>query len=446
MQNFVLTIDTGFSSKRSLYIPLFIIFILAFSVRIAVALKLDPEPIWPDGERYNTIADSILLNGKYPVQESHSAPLLPLVLAGIYKLTDSNGTVTRILFAFLGILSCGITYLLGKSLFGKKGGILASLTLAIYPFHVYLSSIYEYPQTLFIFLVCPAVYLLISSLQTTDSWFRLISSGILFGMAVLTVPTLTTALPFLAIWILIGYRQTRSKRVLNAVLFTTSCSLVVFLWSLYAYAGTGKFKLSSGAGAETLFKGNCSLAWQIGKGDIADRYEIEGVPPEQREAYDEYRSVMQEARQFPAGAERDAVYKYAVKHFFIEKPKEAGLLFLRKAMLYWCPYAMTVTKSEHNNNLTKIIQIVSFTPIFILALVGIYLQKSKAYLLTPIYIIIISQWITYSMFIINARYRAQIDVFLIILATPVMIAIIETFRRIIILNREYKIKMPQGIN
>jgi 4-amino-4-deoxy-L-arabinose transferase-like glycosyltransferase len=430
MNNNEIINDGNASLTRVPYIFLLVIVVMASVLRFGFAVRLPAETIWPDGDRYNKIAQNILSNKQYPAQESHSAPLLPLLLAGIYGLIGFNGTAARIVMALLGTLTCLVVYGIGKQLFGTKSGIIASLVLAFYPFHAYLSSIYEYPQTIFIFILCLAVYELISSFQTPSSSVKLIFSGLFFGLSVLTVPTIVTVLPFIAMWLLFYGRKTWRNRVLQVCIFSISCVTIVFLWSAYIYAGTGKFQLGSGAGAEALFKGNCSLSWQMGKADIADMYDIEGVPVEQRKAYEEYQSVEKQARQFPAGPERDSVYNNAVKRFFTERPKEAGLLLLRKAVLYWCPYAMTVTRSSHNNNLTKVIQIISFSPIFILALFSIYLQKSKLSLLMPIYIIVVLQWLTYTVYIINARYRAQVDVFLIVLAAPVIVSIVTRIHHV----------------
>jgi hypothetical protein len=185
-----------------------------------------------------------------------------------------------------------------------------------------------------------------------------------------------------------------------------------------------------------LFNGNCSLAWPIGKADIADIYEKEGVPAEYKDAYEEYQAVMERAHSFPAGEARNVIYLDAVKHFFVERPKEAGLLLLRKAILYWCPYPMTVTKHSHNNSLTKAVQIISFVPIFVLALVGMYLNKTRITLLMPLFIVVLSQWMTYSIFFPTCRYRSHIDVFLVALAAPVIIAMGRKIKEVKILRKK----------
>ena len=436
MNNVTTTTIISTSRRYRAYIPLLAVIALAAGLRITFALSLPSHPIWPDGHRYNRVAEHILSEGQYPFNESKSAPINALVLAAVYSLVGFNGTAARIVIAIFGTLTCGVLYSIGKKLFGRKAGIIASLMLAVYPLHVYMSSMYEYPQTTFILLLCLAVHQLVSLSQRPNAWYRCAYSGVLLGLAAMTVPTILTAAPFIAIWLLFVGRDAWSRGVMNVMIFAVSCFFVVLSWSAYLYINTGIFRVGSGVGAEALFKGNCSLAWQIGKADIADRYEIEGVPPEHRKAYDEYQSVMQRARSFPAGEARNAVYRDAVKSFFIERPAEAGLLLLRKAVLYWCPYAMTVTRSSHNNNLTKAVQIVSFVPILFLACISVFLQRRKTSLLMPTYLIVLSQWVTYSIYIVTARYRSHVDVFLILLAAPVIISVGTKIKEAAILRKK----------
>jgi 4-amino-4-deoxy-L-arabinose transferase-like glycosyltransferase len=436
MNNIATTNVPSSSPKQLSYLPIILILILAAGLRIALALLQPSEPTWPDGHRYNRIAEQILADRQYPVSESHTAPLNAVVLASVYGIFGFNGTAARIAMAIFGTLTCGVLYGLGKRLFGKEVGIIASLVLAVYPFHVYLSSLYECAQPVFILLLCLAVHQLVSSSQMARAWHKCVFSGVLFGLAAMTVPTILSAAPLLAIWLFFVSRHTWRRRVLRVIIFTISCSSIVLSWSAYVYAGTGNFQLGSGIGAEALFNGNCSLAWEMGKADIVDIYEEEGVPDKYRKAYEEYQSVMQQARSFPKGVARNQVYLEAVKGFFIERPKEAGLLLARKALLYWCPYAMTVTKSSHNNNLTKAIQIISFVPILVLALISVYLNRNRIALLMPIYIIVLSQWVTYSMFFPTTRYRSHVDVFLILLAAPTMIVMGTKIKEAMILGRK----------
>ena len=411
---------------------------LAGGLRVGLAIWLPPEPIWSDGERtYNKAALHILSEGRYPTQEP-APPLQSLVLALVYGLFGFNGTAARITMAVLGTMTCGVLYLLGNMLFDKRVGLIACLILAVYPFHVYLSGIYECPQPTFILLLCITVHQLVSLSQTPNVWRKWISSGILLGLASLAVPTILTAAPFVAIWLLFVCRQCWWRKVLRVTVFTISCSSLVLSWSVYIHVASEEGQASAGNWGLSLYNGNCPLAWQIGKADIEEVYSKQGVPvPEKyRKAYEEYRRVDQQARQFPEGEARNAVYLEATKRFFMERPMEAGLLQLRKAFLYWCPYSLSITQNKYNNQMAKIIQIASFVPILILGLMGMYLQKSRMFQLMPLYIIILSQWATYTGFFVTMRYRSHVDVFLIVLASSAILSIGTKLRGTLELGRK----------
>ena len=426
MDNAVQTTSRDERDSRLHYRVLAAVLILAAGSRIALALWLPSEPIWRDGAtHYARVVEHILAEGQYPVHDSSSAPLLPLVLAAIYWVFGFNGTAARVVMALFGTLTCVILYSLARRLFGRSAGLVACAMLALYPLHVYMSGMHELAQPIFIMLLCLAVHQFVSFSETPDSRYKLVMSGLAFGLGVMTVPTILTAVPFLTIWLLFLGRQTHMRRLVNAAIFAVACAFVVLSWSAYVYARTGNFQLGSGAGTEALFNGNCSLAWPIGKADIADVYAVEGVPAEYEEAYEEHEAVMRQARTVPEGVARNAVFRDAVKCFFIERPGEATLLLLRKGLLYWCPYALTATRHSHNNGLTQVVQITAFMPILVLALVGVYSQRKRIAPLVPIYLVVLSQWATYTIYFPTMRYRSHIDMLLIVMGAPVVVVLAE---------------------
>jgi hypothetical protein len=191
--------------------------------------------------------------------------------------------------------------------------------------------------------------------------------------------------------------------------------VVVLGWSGYWFHLTGDFRLGGGGGAASLFYGNCPLAWEYGKADIADVYEVEGVPPGREAAYNHFVEVEREARAYPAGPQRDQVYFDAVRRFYAEHRGEALALLARKAALYWLPYAKTV-KLGAGDRRARIVQVLTFVPIAILAIAGAILNRSHWRDFMLLYLVIAAQWLTYTAYLISARYRSQIDPLLIVLA------------------------------
>jgi hypothetical protein len=200
---------------------------------------------------------------------------------------------------------------------------------------------------------------------------------------------------------------------------------VVLGWGAYRYSSTGEFNLVSGAGALALFYGNCPLAWELGKADVADLYEKEGCPPEHREAYAAYLEVEGKARTFPSGAQRNAVYHDAVKRYFVENPGDAVKLLARKAVLYWLPYSRPVTRHAADSGYTRILQTATFVPIFVLAILGVAMNRTRSKPLFLLILIILAQWVTYAAHLVTARYRHQIDPLLIVLAASAVVLLVR---------------------
>ncbi|MCX5671792.1 MAG: glycosyltransferase family 39 protein [Planctomycetota bacterium] len=396
--------------------------------RVGAAIWLPAPPTWPDGERYNAIAHSILSEGAYPASATGSAPLHPIVLAAIYGFAGENGTAARLLTAVFGTLTCWVVFRLGRVFFDDAAGLTASAILAVYPLHVYISACYEYPQAILILLLTSLVLIAASLPQRPQRWDRWTAAGLLLGLAILAVPTVGTLAPLLAVWLLAVCRFKWTARLARVAVLMAACSSVLFAWSGYWYHLTDKFQLVPGRGGEALFSGNCPLAWDLGKSDIADVYAKEGCPPERRQAYAEYLEVEKRARQFAAGPERSKVYCDAVGRFFAERPTEAIALLMRKAALYWLPYSQPVTRHGADTSLTRIIQTATFVPIAALALIGVVVARSRWRALMVVYLVILSQWLTYTALIVNARYRSHVDVFLIVLAAAAVHACFNRVR------------------
>ena len=405
---------------------LLIVLAIAAILRLSLAFWLPSETTWKDGNTYRDTAQHMLSEGSWPVRGSMASlpPVHPALLAVVYSLFGTGGATARIVMALLGTLTCWVVFRLGRILFDESAGLIAALMLAVYPLHVYLSALFEYPQNVFMLILSLTVLQLAFLAKSRDTWLRWIIAGALLGLAGLTVPTILTAAPLIAIWLFIVRKRRWIGQVVRIAVFTISCSCVLFSWNLYRYHLSGQFTVAGG-GAGALFKGNCSLAWVMGKADIADRYELEGVPPEHKQAYDEYKAVMLEAEKYPRGPNRDKIYNKAVKRYFSEQPGEAIALLGRKALMYWYPFAQTVTRHKSNNLATRIVQSCTFVPIIVLTCVGLGLHWRRRRILACIYLIVLSQWLTYTVYMPNVRYRANIEPLLIVLAAGTVVSIVR---------------------
>ncbi len=113
-------------------------------------------------------------------------PLYPLFLAGIYALVGHDFLAVRLVQVVLGVAACGLLYVLGRSVFGPRIGLLGAGFAAIYPFFIYYTG-QLLTETLFIFLI-----LLLLTLARAIAQRRLrgtlaiLTLGITAGLTVLT--------------------------------------------------------------------------------------------------------------------------------------------------------------------------------------------------------------------------------------------------------------------
>ena len=113
-------------------------------------------------------------------------PLYPLFLAGIYALVGHDFLAVRLVQVVLGVASCGMLYLLGRSIFGPRIGLLGAGFAAIYPFFIYYTG-QLLTETLFIFLILSLLTLAHAIAQRRiRGTLAVLALGITAGLTVLT--------------------------------------------------------------------------------------------------------------------------------------------------------------------------------------------------------------------------------------------------------------------
>jgi hypothetical protein len=402
--------------------------VMSVALRAGVAIWLPKAPTFPDGYRYTRTARDILENKTWPLG-SRDAPLHPLFLAGVYSIVGTDGTAVRLCMACVGVGTCYVIYLLAKSLFGVLAGVLAFLVVAAYPLHVFMSGLFEYPQTLFSLLLCSSVLVLAKCLEYPEQKRYWALAGTVLGLAVLAVPTALATIAFVTVWLLVKMRWGFRRGIVRVGCVVLLAGVVVLPWSVYWYSKTGQFMIGSPGGALSLFKGNCRLALETGHSDTVDVFARTGVPPKHMAAYQEYMAVERQARNVAAGPKRDVVYRAAVKEWFRKHPGEAVRLLCMKAICYWKPWPELVSVQATDTSLTAVILTVSFAMIAIPGIIGFVCNVRQLDGVMVIGLVILSQWITYSLLHVSVRYRLPIDPLVIVLAAGAVAGAVGRLRR-----------------
>ncbi len=121
---------------RRFHVAIMAILLLAFGLRL---FAIDRQDIWGD-EAFSIWLSSQPLPQVIAGGADTHPPLYPLSLYLWLRLAGSSPLAVRFLSAFIGTLTVAVVYPLGRHLFGRRAGWLATLLAAVSPVLVYYSQ------------------------------------------------------------------------------------------------------------------------------------------------------------------------------------------------------------------------------------------------------------------------------------------------------------------
>jgi 4-amino-4-deoxy-L-arabinose transferase-like glycosyltransferase len=180
----------------------------------------------------------------------------PLCLAVVYRLTGIGLASGVGLQIGIETLTCLLLYILGKRTFGTLIARVAALLLAIYPNHVFFSTLHL-TEPLFTLLLIGAFALLLRSLNI-GSW-GYIAAGMLLGLAALTRPIILLFPLLLPFWYVSQGWRWRHALGISLVVF---CSTLVTAspWIIRNHQISGRWSDITTSGGFNFWIGNNPLA------------------------------------------------------------------------------------------------------------------------------------------------------------------------------------------
>lgn len=235
--------------------------ILAFITRIFSFFLLGRH-ITPEVWEYDTIALNIIQQKGYTFHHlnttyhSYVYPLYPILTALSHLITGRNYFVLEILQIILSVATCYFIYLIAKSIFTHKVGLLSSFLVALHPgLIVYSTKLHE--LTIVVLLFTVIFWLIIS--QDYSKVCNNIFIGILIGIGVLTRPTFVFFLPAYFLYICL-----HSKRFKCAIKAITAVALFLILiilpWTIRNHRIHKRWIFITTNSAEHFWRGNNPVA------------------------------------------------------------------------------------------------------------------------------------------------------------------------------------------
>ena len=240
--------------------------VLAAILLLGLALRVDyawegRAPVF-DAVAYGEIARNLDEGNGFTLREratqpaSNYSPGLPLLVAGIYKLSaGEHERFARVVLALIGSLSILFTYLIARRLSGPLAGLIGAVAVAIYP------ALLEYQG---MFMGEPLAATLLSGAVLAMLWaarpayltrVRWLLPGLLLGALVLVRPEYLGISFLLAAVVIIRGRSQWRIGFFNAAVLLAGAVLVVAPWTVRNAVALDRFVLVSTGGGQVLFAG-----------------------------------------------------------------------------------------------------------------------------------------------------------------------------------------------
>jgi len=229
------------------------VLLLALMIRIAALLNFKNSLyadflIW-DEKVYHRWALSIAGGHTQLPPIYDFTPLPAYIMAFIYKLFSPNPFYFRLFNIVLGVLTCGLIYLVGKNLAGCLMGFAAGLIAALYKPFIFF-SITALKTALSLFLFAAVIYLFIILLNGRSTFVQLLL-GAAAGLLLNVRANFGIVLPLIALLLLYHRYRCRAsaKSILQeAGLYALGLAIAVSPFIIRNYRATGQFALTATGG------------------------------------------------------------------------------------------------------------------------------------------------------------------------------------------------------
>lgn len=226
---------TTLGSNKSL----FCILALAFLVRVLFNIFYVGVHDIPtsDAQDYHQIALGLLQTGTY--QSTGRAPLLPFMIALLYKLFGIHYFVVRIVLSIFSSFTCLIVYKISKEIFDRQVALIAAFISSIYWMMFYWCGFLLTETLCTFFLTLAVLYLIRGSKNPRLQYF--IYGGMYLGLSALTRSFIFPFFLFLPLWAYFSYRNNLKLAFKSCTVITLTMFFIILPWIVRNYSETHGF-------------------------------------------------------------------------------------------------------------------------------------------------------------------------------------------------------------
>lgn len=247
--------------KIKCLVPLGLVVALSFIVRII--LFWQDKVIAADGISYVSIARSIF-RGEGFAAAAHFPPLYPILIGLFSYITPYDEVSGKVVSTILGGLVVIPIHLLGKEMFSRQVGLVASILAALSPTLIVISG-RVLSQSTYITLLVTALYLIWKAFHANSRKMAL-AAGFMFGASYLTRPEAVIVLVGVSgVFLLLRPLPLARKDYFMLLLFIWGAFFIsIFPYILLLHKVSGTWQLT-GKSSVTLAD---SLGWYLNRPDL----------------------------------------------------------------------------------------------------------------------------------------------------------------------------------
>ena len=238
-----------------------VVFLIALGVRGIYLVDTADYPAFAvpvvDALEYDHHARELASGGDLGQQFFWQPFLYPFLLSGIYAVNGGSVVGAKVVQALIGAVTCVLTWLLGRRVFGRSAGLAAGLMTAFYgPLVFYEGELLAAGWAAF---WSVALILLLLRAAAKPGVGVSLAVGLCGGLAVLTRPTF---LPFCAVaglwlgWRLLRVSGPRSRRAGHGLAVVAGFAMATLPVAVESQRVTGRFSFLPSSGGINVYLGN----------------------------------------------------------------------------------------------------------------------------------------------------------------------------------------------
>ena len=403
--------------------------VIALGLRLLYVFQLRHSPMFAhpimDELYHDQWAQAIVAGDRFVEGPYFRAPLYPWLLGAIYRVFGHGYLAPRLIQSVIGALSCGVLYLIGRRVFGRRIGLIAGLAAATYWMLIYYDGELLIP-TLIVFLDLLLIWQLFRA-SSRPSMPAYGLAGLLLGVSALARPNILLFAPAVVVWLVLAHRPAWRKAGLYVAALTTGCLVAVLPVTIRNYVVGGDVVLIASQGGVNFYIGNNPQS----DGMTAI---VPGTPGDWWGGY--YATIAraeQAAGRKLRPSEVSQYYFGESWNWIKESPADFIALTLRKLRYFWSRWEIPNNKSIYfwSERFTPMVRWLplGFAVVGTLGLVGLALSLRRAKELFPLWGFVLVYMVSVVMFFCTARYRTPVLAPLILLGVWGVLELVRLMRR-----------------